>query len=195
MKTRNLCCLMLTLSLAGISGCGAPVRFFKEPDVYSTAASDAVKLALFNTYGSVEDLSNAPRYPLQASPAPLPICISDEIRRINPKMIQTQCRTGYGFDYPGCNDINGCIRLGFHPTVRDDPEIWKVIVDAVSNPCRLAPAPTRQTGEHWHGLAYTLRGIRGVLKCDNGKSLPYSKVIIKSGEDILTINIQGAGNE
>lgn len=187
MKIRYL--LVLLVLFSALSACAelSRPRLLKDPILFSGGAIDAVKLALFHQYGSLRDLVDSPRYSSRDRlKDPFPLCNAAEIRRINSKMIQQQCAVSYPFLHEACLDAKGCIRLSFHPDIYGDIAMRNLIIDTINNPCLVVPPlPVGQYDEHWHGMGYTLRGIRGSLDCDRTSGLPYQRAVLKFGEHLI----------
>ena len=86
---------------------------------------------------------------------------------------------------PECQDVNGCIELHAHPSLREDEELYRLLLQVIRNPCAFIPMDRRF---HWVSLFYSNWVSYESLNCGKGQ-LPYSRAFISFGDTRVEVEL------
>ena len=116
---------------------------------------------------------------------PLPLCNTENIRQITPRMLHQECRIFHYSIEPSCQDINGCVEFKVHSSLQDDEELYELLIQVIRNPCAYIPTGK---GFHWVGLFHPNFLSYKSLNCGKDR-LPYSKAFITFGDTRVEVEL------
>ncbi|WP_145927172.1 hypothetical protein [Jeongeupia sp. USM3] len=173
------------LAILLLQGCA--VELFKDPNAHTVAVADAITYAIADHNGSAASFREAERERIPVSHQYGGLCSAGELASFTPRDLQLLCRPAYSGGGSRCRNAQGCVALQLDPSVWSDPEMRGVVTRALRDPCRFIP-PSGIRDEYWAGF-FNLQNLnRAMLNCDSGR-LPYRKVVIQSGADEHTVEI------
>ena len=95
------------------------------PHALRLAVADAYLYALIAKYDRAAQMSE--EIPMDFLPN-TPLCDIKDVRNLSSAMLLQQCRVFYPAMDSKCQDISGCISLKIHPSLRDDDELYELLI-------------------------------------------------------------------